>query len=169
MNIFSTAWYYRVIWYITICHTNCEWVSCSRLKGRYSFLMFLLWAEMFQRLKQWRLEKRAERISGTLSRKSFSSRSRWMRELWGVVCAARGSRAGGGRRVRFARRLPRAGSATSPPARRRARQCQGRCSRGQLTSGDARGTRRRLGAAVDSRPAAEPHALRARRPHSRYK
>ncbi|XP_026315731.1 histone acetyltransferase KAT7-like [Hyposmocoma kahamanoa] len=33
------------------------------------------------------------------------------------------------------------GVSDRPPARRRARQCQGRCSRGQLTSGGARGTR----------------------------
>ncbi|CAH0406810.1 unnamed protein product [Chilo suppressalis] len=61
-----------------------------------------------------------------------------------MVTAVAAGVTGGGGGVSFARSLPRAGSLTSPPPRRRARQCQGRCSRGQLTSGDARGTRRRL-------------------------
>uniref|UniRef100_A0A2H1VYB1 SFRICE_009573 n=1 Tax=Spodoptera frugiperda TaxID=7108 RepID=A0A2H1VYB1_SPOFR len=72
----------------------------------------------------------------------------------------RGAR-GAGRRVASDSRGGFRGRGQRPrPPRRRARQCQGRCSRGQLTSGDARGTRRRPRAAVDSRPAAETHALR---------
>lgn len=71
----------------------------------------------------------------------------WWRgaEARGVASDSRGGFRGRGQRPR--------------PPRRRARQCQGRCSRGQLTSGDARGTRRRPQAAVDSRPFAETHAL----------
>lgn len=77
------------------------------------------------------------------SLKSFSAETWWMSQYddWGRRWRAGVSRGEGreGAGVRFARRLPRAGSPTSPPARRPARQCQGRCSRGQLTSGGARG------------------------------
>ncbi|CAH0702231.1 unnamed protein product [Spodoptera exigua] len=78
-------------------------------------------------------------------------------ECESVVATERGA----GRRVASDSRGGFRGRGQRPrPPRRRARQCQGRCSRGQLTSGDARGTRRRPRAAVDSRPAAETHALR---------
>lgn len=50
-----------------------------------------------------------------------------------------------------------AGGRWGAGAGRRARQCQGRCS-GQLTSGDARGTRCRLRGAVESRTPPETHA-----------
>lgn len=82
-----------------------------------------------------------------------------MRAWW--ARRGRAGARGAGRRVASDSRGGFRGRGQRPrPPRRRARQCQGRCSRGQLTSGDARGTRRRPRAAVDTRPAAEAHALR---------